>query len=144
MGDLMRKRFAMLAEQTTYAGIPVFLDNATYLNKNGYAKPGEADERFFLAGPFDLGSEAVKTYTVSRYAVYNKDGTSTCLRPFNDLTATSVDFWSISSSTKERTITAAGRYVIMPIPKAVAADMYLYMTENGVKTYIFKGCNVTD
>ena len=140
----MKRWFAMLAEQTTYAGIPIFKDNASYENKNGTASLIVEDAGFFLAGPFDLGDLGSKNFHVSRFQQANSDGTYAGLRMFNDLSATSVDYWMLSGTTGDRSIVSVGRYVIVPIPKAVAADMYLYMTVNDVKTYIFKGCNVTD
>lgn len=138
------RRHELLASQTmSYGGIPVYRDNAVYAGNNGTASGYTDDPGWFLAGPFDTGTTGTKSMTYSRFPDTFGSGTVPGLRMFNDLTATSVDWWpNGGNASTQNTVNTAGRYIIVSMPKAKAANQYLYITSGGVTTYLYKGNNV--
>lgn len=120
-------------------------DNAYYIGGNGKLTDYEHDDNFFLTGIFDTGGTWKKNYTVTRYPdCPNGITASTVLRLFDDLDSDSVNYWSIgNSSLITRAFNSAGRFIVFPVPKAKAADQFLYERLDGdVNIYIFKGKNV--
>ena len=149
MGELMRRRFAMMAAAVqTYSGIPVGRDNCYYPNSGASAATFNytaTSNDYFLTPPIDTGSEDEKTYTFTPYPIWpgNK---SYVMRLFNTAQGnpTAVTTQAISYSDASKTVTMAGRYVVFSVYKAAAANAYMYYTINGEKHYLFKGTNVTD
>lgn len=143
--ELMRIRRALMSQHVrTIGGLPVLYDNAAYDNQNGRIDAFIHDTRFFITGVFDTGSTASKSYTYTRYSATldpaDTSRVSTCFRVFNDLTASSYDYWSISPNTTARTLSFAGQYILFTVYKPEAANMYMYNNTAGV--YLFKGKNV--
>lgn len=138
--DMMSIRRALMGEHVfTIGGLPVIYNNAAYKNSNGRVDDVLTDSRFFITGIYDTGDSTSKSYTFTRYAAYI-DNKATCFRLYNDLTASSYDFWSISSTGGTRTLSTAGRYILFTVYKPEAADMYMYNNTAGL--YVFKGKNV--
>lgn len=136
--DVMELRRALLQpHMLTISGIPVLINNARYLGSDGKFDSYTYDPDFFLAGWFDTGSSNSKSYT------YNALFTdiSACFRIFNDKSASSYDWWGINKWDDPRTMRTAGRYIVIPIRKAIADRSYMY--DNTNQRYLFKGKNVT-
>ena len=145
----LRRRIMLLSEQgqgptptPTIGGLPVWMDNSRYTSSDGAADSVVIDSDFFLTGVVDAGSPDFKSYTVTRF----HSSTNAALRLFNDVSATSVDYWTIMRTdispgdTNIYGFNSFGRYIIMSIYKPVAADFYL-KDANG--NYLIKGSNVT-
>lgn len=143
--ELIEVRRALLQPKfKTYGGLPVYIDNACFRYRNGLVTDYVTDSNFFITGPFDSGSTGSKVYTISRYPETASGGVTPAFRPYDDLTATSIDYWAIGSSNNPtRSVTTAGRYLLVPMPKAKAANMYMQVKVGDVYVYIFKGKNVT-
>lgn len=137
---MMRRHDILASQPMEYSGIPVFVDNAYYEKANGTVSNYATGSDWFIAGPFDTGTEGSKSITFSYATVKPTGGMS--FRLFNDTAGTSVDYWDMTYSTGQRTVTTAGRYVYASLSKSDAANMYMYMTVDGVTTYIYKGNNV--
>ena len=136
--DLMEIRRMLLSKHTKMiGGLIVLYDNARYASSNGKIDSYEIDTDYFLTGIYDTGSTGSKSYTYTRHPDIAKNPT---FRLFNDITATSYDYWSASGS-DTRTLTTGGRYIVFPIKKSLASTSYMYDNTNG--RYVFKGKDVT-
>lgn len=128
---------------TDIKDIKVYLNNAAYLGPNGLASNYVEDSRFFIAGPFDTGSEESKTYTFSTCPISTTSG-GAAVKLYNDLSANSVDYNAVTrTNTASVTSDLSGRYVLCSVCKSYADTSYMYYTVNGVKHYLFKGSKVT-
>ena len=114
----------------TIGGIPVLIDNASYAGGNMKFDAITEDKDYFIAGPFDSGSTASKSYTV-----VGLDATR--IRLYNDINATSKDWWTYTS----RTFSSVGRYITCSVKKSNAANYSIYSNAQG--KYLMKGDNVT-
>lgn len=119
-----------------YGGLPVLIDNARYNSGNGKFDEYVTDPDFFLSGWYDTGDSLTKSYT---YNGLNAD-IAACFRIFNDKNSTNYDWWGISKFS-DRTLSTAGRYIVIPIRKVQADISFMY--DNTNQRYIFKGKNVT-
>ena len=144
MGSLMEKWWSMALSTFNvqyYGGIPVFMDNACFQYRNGSISDIVMDTNFFIAGPFDTGNNDTKSYYVTRFTDSATGGVTPCVRPYNNLNETSVEYWAIgNSSNVGRSINTPGRYLLVSLPKAKAAN--LYMWKYGTGDYVFKGSNI--
>ncbi len=139
--DLMEIRRALMAQHTrTIGGIPVFMDNVAFPYRNGTMSDLVSDNDFFLAGPFDKGTEAKSSFTYTRHTG-RVSGAVTCLRLYNDLSGNSVDYWIISTDPfTTRNVISSGRYIVYPVYKPEASRCYIYDNVRGI--YLMKGKDV--
>lgn len=129
----------MIGFQPSYGGLPVFRDNCYFPNQNGKIDNVVTDSNYFIAGPFDSGDSTNKFPHYLRYS-----GITTTMRPYDDFTETSVDYWAVGNGSGDRVVGTYGRYYLISIKKSVAADSYMYIVIDDVKHYLAKGNNVTD
>lgn len=139
-------RMRMVIEQessNTIGGLPIYADNCRYASSNGTVSNVVSDNDYFLTGIVDTGSTAHKYFTVSRFGA----PTAAAMRVFNDLTATSVDYWSImrtdiaqTGQANEYTFAKGVRYLILSVYKPIA-DKFFLKYQDG--EYLLKGNNVT-
>lgn len=136
------RRRLLLAQPQTIGGIIVGENNASYYN-NGYRTDVIADDRFFLTTVIDTGNTSQKQYSVLRCGS-GADGVYRALRMFNDLDATSVDYWSTVEDTSiapyDYAFNSVGRYIIATIYKPYA-DLF-YLANRATGEYYIKGKNV--
>ena len=136
---LMFKASAPKVKQ--YGGIPVFIDNAFYTG-SGSRDSFVTNPDYFIAGIFDSGSSGSKEYT---YSYSLKPSEWIHLRTYDDLDGPCIDYWGVSavasSLPQTRTVTMSGRYILVPIYKPMAEDMWMHDDTNNV--YLYKGTNVT-
>ena len=148
MGLMQRRRMMASsggeapAPTPQYGGLPIYIDNGYYTGGNKKIDVVTASDDFFITGIFDTGNSSSKVYEITRW----RTSTNAQMRFFNDITATSVDYWTIMRTdvTAGRPnvyeFTSAGRYVAISVAKYCAADFY-FKIKNG--DYIIKGNNVT-
>ena len=139
-----KKRVLNFTPQKYIGGLPVYIDNAYYPSSNGYATSFNTDSDWFITGVFDTGSTSSKTYTLMQNPKVSSHGSA--FRLYNDLTANSVDYWSNmagSTTPNTRSVTTVGRYILFPVYKPYAENLYMYYTSGGQQIYLFKGKNVT-
>lgn len=120
----------------TFCGIPVYLNNARFRKRKGTAEDFTVDPDWFITGWYDSGSTTKKPYTYY-IDTSNQDA---ALRPFNDITATSVDWWATSYHQEQSVITyqITGRYILFSVYKPAAYKTYLMQGDQ----YLFKGKGV--
>lgn len=124
-----------------YGGIKVLVDNVRYTG-NGAIDSYTSDPNFFLAAIIDTKSPDAKRYIGQRFGTGSVYGAT---RYFNDLSSSSVDYWSFFSGAEKGPesildVTSAGRYIICSVFKEFAADFYI---KNGDDNYLIKGSNVS-
>lgn len=126
----------------TYGGLPIYLDNSYYTGGNGKIGAVSSSDDFFITGIFDTGDSSTKNYTITRW----RTSINAQIRFFNDITATSYDYWTIMRTDVDPgqaniyNFSSGGRYVAISVAKYCAADFYFKFT-NGA--YIIKGNNIT-
>lgn len=141
--ELMERWFQMISQQPRIGGIPVLYDNVAYANSGGYVTDFISDPNFFITGIFDTGTTSSKSVTYHRIAQYLSNGNNFSWRSFNTLESRSAGDWTAGGYLQDRTVNASGRFILYPIRKDQAANMFMYYTVDGVKHYLFKGDNVT-
>lgn len=142
----LKERHRLLMSEDYICGIPVLINNAGFRNRNGVATDYNNDPAFFIAGWFDTGSPDSKSITLATTSHYLSDGGAASFRLYDTkgMNTNSVDYWGVTdTSAQTKTVTTAGRYILISICKADAANMYMYYTVDGVNHYLFKGSNVT-
>ena len=127
----------------SYSGIPVYRDNAYFAGSGTLADYG-TNSGWFIAGPFDTGSSDRKTYTYTRSTSF-PNAHRAVWRTYNDPSGGTYDYVNVSDSSGPSATTASvgGRYVYVSVKRSDADNAYMYVTVNGVNTYLFKGKNVT-
>ena len=143
--DMMQIRRAIMSASgespfPTIGGLPVFSDNCLYTG-NGKTNDVIEDSNFFLTGVVDTGNSANKHYTVLRAPTTGNNG---AMRLFNDLSANSVDYWTIMRTDllapNEYSFYSIGQYIILSVFKEYAPYFYLKYYDG---EYLLKGKNVT-
>jgi hypothetical protein len=142
--DMMeiRRRILMMPHVRTIGGLPVLIDNAILSGSNNkWNQRVEPSDAYFVTGWFDTGATGKKSYTFP-YQPANGDGDGYYrLRLYDDPTELSVDYWGVNGTVGQlRTFTSLGRYIIVTVYKATAADFYIYNNTNN--RYVCKGKNV--
>lgn len=136
---LMNHHTGLISCVQDYYGIPIWKDNVLWHGTSGSGKATEgwiADDRYFLAGPFVTGVTSGRhSYTLKAPAA-PAENTLGLLRAFDDLKESCVNYWALW----DRTFNSNGKYFIVSISKADAADQYLY--DNTAERYIYKGKNI--
>ena len=129
--DLMELRRALLQPHIkTIGGLPVLIDNAKYNSGNGkYNERLTIDSNYFITAWFDT-----ETSDQKKYDLFTISGNPMYIRFYNDINATSVDYWS------NGIFVTYGRFVASTVFKPKAEDFYLYCTTQ--QRYIIKGKNV--
>ena len=137
---LLWKAATETAEQKSYGGIPVYIDNAYYNNTNNKTD-GDIiqSNNYFIAGPFDTQTTVSKTYTIK--TVTAPSTIQAFLRVFDDLTATSLNCFGLSREEATRTLSIWGRYLFVTVEKAKADEFFIHDDTNG--KYICKGTSVS-
>ena len=138
----MQIRRQALAYRREFGGIIVARDNLFFPRNNGLITGTDTDSDFFLTEIFDTGSTESKSYTAALFG--NLPRYASC-RYFDDLTATSADYWTFistgSQASDTRTYSSVGRYIVATIYKPLADKFFIYDNTNG--RYVFKGSSVT-
>ena len=126
----------------TIGGLVVYADNCYFASGNGKMDGVTASDDFFITAVYDTGDSSQKHYEITRW----RTNVSALVRFFNDLSANSVDYWSVMRTD----ITAGvpniydfkseGRYIAISVAKYCAANFYMKYY-NG--DYICKGSNIT-
>lgn len=143
--DVMELRRALLQPHVqTIGGIVVWKNNVAFY-RNGTISEMLDNDAFFITSVIDTGSTGQKQYTCLRQGVGDASTRYLSMRYYNDLSATSVDYWSPWLTESENyssalTFESYGRYIVVPISKKFADIFYLRYT-NG--EYLIKGKNVT-
>ena len=144
--DVMALRCELLQPHIlTIGGIYVWQNNVGFQFKNGKINALDVNDALFISEVIDTGSTSKKKYTFLRHGLGSTIPYYLGMRFFNDLSATSVDYWSTcvtesESFVKDVTIDSYGRYIVTTIPKKYADIFYLRYT-NG--EYLIRGKNVT-
>ena len=139
--DMMSIRRALMNSEYTEGGIIVGKDNLLFPRQNGLITDTSADSGYFLTTVYDTGDTGSKSYTAS---IFGNAPLYCSARYFNDLTGTSVDYWTFistgSQSSATRTYNSVGRYIVATVYKPIASQFYIYDNTNG--RYVFKGSAV--
>ena len=146
MGGLIeaRRGIMMQPHEKTIGGIVVWRDNCAVIG-NGTLAAVSDNTDFFLA-LVDTGTNGQKAYAMFRqYVPGVESGKWPAARFYNDLSASSVDYWSAWTSNPSHvavdyTFSSYGRYILASVCKQYAADFYIRY-QNGV--YLIRGKNVT-
>ena len=126
----------------TIGGLVVYADNCYFASGNGKMDNVSSSDDFFITAIYDTGDNSKKYYEVTRW----RAGVAGLVRFFNDLSANSVDYWSVMRTDVTPGVPniydfqSEGRYIAISVAKYCAADFYLKYY-NG--DYICKGSNVT-
>jgi len=126
----------------TIGGLVVYADNCYFASGNGRIDGVSSSDDFFITAIYDTGDNSKKDYDITRW----RTNTTALIRFFNDLSANSVDYWSVMRTDVTAGVPniynfqSAGRYVAISVAKYCAADFY-FKYHNG--EYICKGSNVT-
>lgn len=140
---LWAQRRAMMSVIPKIGGLPLLMNNARY-NVNNDRKTASTthDENYVVVGPFDTGASASRSYTIKTMPMIT-DTIPCMLRVYNDLSAVSLNNYTISTTGDTRTITGlAGRYFTVTLPRMLAPNFYMY--DNTNNRYVCKGSNVID
>ena len=142
--ELRRRILSQTEHIPLIGGLPVYIDNAFYPGSNGLVTQYGTNSNYFLIGIIDTGSIDQKHYDTVRIGVDSNLPVGG-IRLFNDLSATSVDYWTTmrpemtDGSTQAYSFNSYGRFVILSVIKEYAANFYL-KDANG--NYLLKGSNV--